>query len=258
MGYHAIITGASAGIGAALAHELSRSGYSVGLIARREAKLAEVVDSVRGSGGVAEYAVADVTDREALTAAVRQLEDKLGPCELMVANAGVIGMQFADEFKATDVTWIMDVNFNGVVHSVEAVLQGMLSRGRGQLVAISSVAGFRGLPTWGAYSASKAAVNTFMESLRVELKPRGITVTTVQPGFIDTDMTAGSKNPMPFLLSSDDLAHRVAGAIARRAGEYTVPWQMGALMWVTRRLPNWLYDKVLYSNVPKSKRGPAR
>lgn len=255
LGYHAIITGASGGIGASMAHELSRRGYSVGLVARREAALAEVAKSIQAAGGNAAYAVGDVTDREGLAAAVRELEAELGPCELMVANAGVLKMQFADTFSAEDVTWIMDVNFNGVVNSVEAVLPGMLERKRGQLVAISSVAGFRGLPTWSAYSASKAAVSTFFESLRVELVPRGITVTTVQPGFIETDMTAGNKNAMPFLLSSDELARRVAGAIDRRAGEYTVPWQMGVLMWFTRRLPNWLYDKVLYSNVPKSKRG---
>lgn len=211
---------------------------------------------MRAAGGVAEYAVADVTDREALKAAVGALEEKLGPCELIVANAGVIGMEFADSYDAAQVAWIMDVNFNGVVWSVDAVLQGMLERGRGQIVAISSVAGFRGLPTWGGYSASKAAVSTYMESLRVELKPRGITVTTVQPGFIETDMTAGNKNPMPFLISSDELARRVTGAITSKAGEFTVPWQMGALMWLTKRLPNWLYDKVMYNNIPKSKRGP--
>lgn len=256
MGYHAIITGASAGIGAALAHELSGRGYRVGLIARRAEQLEQVADSVRKAGGEAAWATADVTDKDGLAAAIRELEAAQGPCEVLVCNAGVIGLQFADTFSADEVVHIMNVNFNGCVYGVEAVLPGMLERGRGQLVAISSVAGFRGLPTWSAYSASKSAVSTFWESLRVELKPRGITCTTVQPGFIETDMVKGNKNPMPFLLTPEELSRRVAGAIERRDGEFTVPWQMGALMWLTRRLPNWLYDRVMYSNVPKSKRGP--
>ncbi|MCP4807861.1 MAG: SDR family NAD(P)-dependent oxidoreductase [Proteobacteria bacterium] len=258
MGYHAIITGASAGIGAALAHELSRHGYSVGLIARRADKLDEVAASVRASGGQAAVATADVTDREGLAAAIASLEAEQGPCEVLVCNAGVIGLQYADTFNAEDVVHIMNVNFNGCVYGVEAVLPGMLARGRGQLVAISSVAGMRGLPTWSAYSASKSAVSTFWESLRVELKPRGIQCTTVQPGFIDTDLVKGNKNPMPFLLSPEELSRRVAGAIQRRDGEFTVPWQMEGLMWLTRRLPNWLYDRVMYSNVPKSRRGPRK
>lgn len=256
MGHHAIITGASAGIGACLARELSSRGYSVGLLARRAGPLQELAEELNAGGGQAAWRTADVTDREGLTRAVKELEAELGPCEVMVANAGIIGLQFADDFDATEVTRIMEVNFNGVVHSVEAVLPGMLERRRGQLVAISSVAGFRGLPTWSGYSASKAAVSTFMESLRVELGPRGIACTTVQPGFIDTDMVKGNKNPMPFLLTPEELSRRVAGAIQRRAGEFTVPWQMAGLMWLTRRLPNWLYDRVLYQNVPKSKRGP--
>jgi short-subunit dehydrogenase len=256
MGHHAIITGASAGIGASLARELSSRGYSVGLLARRAGPLQELSEELEAQGGQAAWRTADVTDREGLGRAIAELEGELGPCEVLVANAGVIGLQFADTFDGGEVAHIMNVNFNGVVYSIEAVLPGMLERGRGQLVAISSVAGFRGLPTWSAYSASKSAVSTFMEAMRVELGPRGIACTTVQPGFIETDMVKGNKNPMPFLLTPEELSRRVAGAIQGRAGEFTVPWQMGGLMWLTRRLPNWLYDRVMYSNVPKSKRGP--
>lgn len=241
----AFITGASTGIGNALAKELARRGWSVGLVARRGDLLDALAVEIRAAGGKAAWAAADVTDQAAIRAAAQHVAQELGPIDLLVANAGAGDP--APAWKAPIETWIATfrLNVEGVVYSVGAVLPEMLARKSGHLAVVSSVAGFRGLPTMAAYSGSKAAVTTFFESLRVDLKRSNIAVTAIHPGFIATPLTAGAKAPMPFLISAERAAVIIANGLERRRSDITFPWQMMLLMRFAKRVPNWLWDRVL-------------
>ncbi len=213
-----IVTGASSGIGRALALRLGAEGYRVGLIARRRDELEAATATITAAGGAAVAAVADVGDRAALRAAIAVVESRLGPVDVMVANAGFGAPTRLDPLNTPDVEQTIRVNVLGVIYSIEAVLPGMLARGRGHLLAISSLAAFKGLPGESAYCASKAAVNAYMEGLRIALRPKGVVVTTVCPGFVETPMTPMNSAAMPFLMSADAAARRIAGLIARRRG----------------------------------------
>ncbi len=245
-----IITGASTGIGAALAVEYGRRGWGVGLVARRAELLVDVAAQVRTAGGRAAHAAADVTDRGALGAAVAQLEAELGPCDLLVANAGIGGPTPAHKVPIEAIEQILDLNVRGVLYAIGAVLPGMVVRKSGHIAAVSSVAGFRGLPGTGAYSASKACVTTLLESFRIDLKRRGVAVTSINPGFIETPLTAVNKFPMPFLMKADRAARLIADGLQRCPAELTFPWQMKVLMHLARLLPNWLYDAIILRASP--------
>ena len=245
MGAHAIITGASSGIGHALALELARRGYSVGLIARRADKLRELADAIAEEGGEAAVASADVRDAEALAEAISQLEQSLGPCRLIVANAGIGGPSSAKSLDLELVRRTYEVNTLGPIHAAHAVLPGMLERGRGQLVVISSVAATRGLPGSAAYSGSKAGISVFWESMRVDLHDTPLVVTTIHPGFVRTPLTDKNEFDMPFLVESDQAARWMADAIGRGDASFTFPWQMRWVEWFMKRVPNWIYDRVV-------------
>lgn len=240
----AIVTGASSGIGAALARELSRRGWKVGLVARRVELLDALVAELRAKGGDAAAASADVTDRAALDTAVKALEAALGPCDLLVANAGSGQPAPAYKVPIDTILSIMRLNYDGVVHAVGAVLPGMLERRSGRLAVVSSVAATRGLPGHGAYSASKAAISTLWEAMRVDLRPRGIGCTTIHPGFVDTPLTQKNRFKMPFLLSAEEAARIVADGLEAGDTDITFPWQMRWVSRLMRRLPNWLWDRV--------------
>jgi NADP-dependent 3-hydroxy acid dehydrogenase YdfG len=245
-----IITGASTGIGAALAVEYGRRGHKVGLVARRAELLAEVAAAVKAAGGEAAFAPADVTRRADLAEAVGTLESALGPCDLLVANAGVGEPTPAHKVPIDTIERILDLNVKGVLYAIGAVLPGMLTRKSGHITAVSSVAGFRGLPGTGGYSASKACVTTLLESFRVDLRRRGIAVTSINPGFIETPLTAPNKFPMPFLMKADRAARIIADGIESRPAELTFPWPMKLLMHFARIVPNWLYDLVIVRASP--------
>jgi NADP-dependent 3-hydroxy acid dehydrogenase YdfG len=233
-----VVTGASSGIGRALAFRLTASGYRVGLIARRRELIEAAVDEMRASGGVAAAAPADVGDRGALRAAIADIESRLGPVDVMVANAGFGAPTRLDPLNTHDVEQTIRVNVMGVIYSIEAVLPGMISRRCGHLVAISSLGAFKGLPGESAYCASKAAVNAYMEGLRIALRSKGVVVTTVCPGFVETPMTP-MDSAMPFLMSADAAALRIARLITRRRGGVArFPWRMSVLMSLIARLPD--------------------
>jgi short-subunit dehydrogenase len=235
----AIVTGASSGIGRALAIRLASKGYRLGLIARRGELLHSLAEEIAGAGGQASWAVADVGDRSALRDAVAQIENQLGPAETMVANAGFGAPTHLDPLNIDDVEQTFRVNLMGVIYAIEAVLPGMLARRRGQLVAISSLAGDKGLPGESAYCASKAAVNVYMEGLRIGLRARGLVVTTVCPGFVETPMAPMDAAATPFLISADAAARRIARLIARRrGGVHRFPRRMAILMSLIARLPD--------------------
>jgi short-subunit dehydrogenase len=241
----AIVTGASSGIGRSLTLRLGTLGYRVGLIARRRRELEEAAGFITAAGGLAVCAVADVGDRAALRAAVACVESRLGPTEVMVACAGFGAPTRLDPLNTAEVEETIRVNVLGVIYSIEAVLPGMLARRRGHLLAISSLAAFKGLPGESAYCASKSAVNAYAEGLRIALRSRGIVVTTVCPGFVRTPMT-GMNTARPFVISADDAARRIARLIERRRGGVRrFPLPLALLMSAIARLPDALVARLV-------------
>ncbi len=184
-------------------------------------------------------------DREQTLAAVRGLEERLGPVDLLVANAGVGAPTLLDPVNVGDVEAMVKINLLGVVYCFQAVLPGMLRRGRGHLAAVSSLGALKGLPGESAYCASKAAVNVYLEGLRIQLRNRGIAVTTICPGFVHTPMTAANQFRMPFVLTADEAARRIVRALARRKKVYNFPWQTWLLMQVARWAPDWLVARTM-------------
>jgi short-subunit dehydrogenase len=256
-GQVAVITGASSGIGWALARTLAAEGCKVGLVARRREQLAELAGQIEKSGGVAAFAVADVIERAQIVAAIHELAARLGPVDLLIANAGVGAPTTVEPFNVGDIEKMFRVNVLGVVYSLEAVLPQMLQRRRGHLAAISSLAAYKGLPGESAYTSSKAAVNVFMDGLRIQLRSKGIAVTTICPGFVQTPMTAVNEFKMPWLLSAEEAARHIVHALKRKRKIYNFPWQMALLMKLLRWAPDWLLERMMRSyneNPPFPKR----
>jgi short-subunit dehydrogenase len=245
MAAHILITGASSGIGAALAEEMAQRGMAVGLVARREGALITLCKKIQDAGGIAAWATGDVTDLESIGGAVQQLESQLGPTEILVANAGISARSLTANPDLNSIQQVMNVNFYGAIHSAKAVLSGMRERKRGHLVVVSSVAGFRGLPKSAAYSSSKAAITSYWESQRVELAGEGIACTSINPGYIKTPLTDKNTHPMPFIISAEKAAKIMANGILARRKVITFPWRMRVVMGLVRILPVWLYDRIM-------------
>jgi short-subunit dehydrogenase len=241
----AVITGASSGIGWELAKILSAQACKVGLIARRKENLEVLSEQIRQTGATAAVASADVSDREQIHAAVAEIRRTLGPVDLLIANAGVGMPTLLSPVNIADVEKMIRVNLLGTIYTVEAVLPEMLERRQGHLAAISSLGAYKGLPGESGYCASKAAVNCYMEGLRIHLQDKGIAVTTICPGFIRTPMTAVNKFHMPWLLEPDEAARRIVRALARRRKVYNFPWQMNLLMKLTRWMPDWIMARTM-------------
>jgi short-subunit dehydrogenase len=243
----AVVTGASSGIGWSLAMRLASAGYKVGLLARRQEKLVTLADEIRQAGSTAAVAAADVGDRDQVLAAVQSLRQELGPVDLMIANAGVGMPTLLDPLNISDIERMVQVNVLGVVYSIESVLPEMLQRGRGHLAAVSSLAAYKGLPGESAYCASKAAVNVYLEGLRIQLRGKGIAVTTICPGFVRTPMTAANEFHMPGLLEADEAARRIVRAIRRRRKVSNFPAGLSLLMKITRWLPDWIIARSMHA-----------
>jgi short-subunit dehydrogenase len=242
-----LVTGASSGIGLELALQLARDGTKVAIVARREDLLRSLATQIRDAGGVALPLTADVRDRIAMHAAVADTERELGPIDLAVANAGVGHAIPAEAFDAAMFEDTIRTNLLGAVYLVEAVLPSMLSRHSGNIVGVSSLAAYRSFPQTNAYCASKAALNSFLEGLRAEIAPRGVTVTTVCPGFVRTPMTAKNKGAMPFLLQPADAARKILQATRAGRRVYNFPLPMAALMKVVHWLPAAVLDRAVRS-----------
>ena len=188
-----LITGASSGIGRALALELGKRGARLGLTARRAEELSKVAEEVSRAGGQALALPADVRSADEINGVASHVREKFGRVDVLIANAGTTSTTSGMRLDASEAGDVIMINVMGVVNSVASVLPDMIKRGEGHLVAISSLASYRGMPKSGAYSASKAAVSTFFESLRVDLRRSGVAVTTIHPGFIRTPLTANRK-----------------------------------------------------------------
>ena len=239
-----MITGASSGIGRGLARELALRGAKLGLVARREDLLQEIVQELALAGGKALALPVDVRDAVSVRAAADRLRTEFGPIDVLVANAGIGATNDAAELRAEEVAGVIDVNVIGAANSVAAVVPEMVAQGRGQLVAISSLAAYRGLPKSAAYCASKAALSAFFESLRLDLQPRGIDVTIIHPGFIKTPLTAGRSAQMPFLMELEDAIPHFIRAIEKTKRFAAFPWQLAPLVRAGRIFPAWIYYRV--------------
>ena len=240
----AIVTGASSGIGRELVRELLRQGWKVGAVARREDRLQSLRTEVEPWADCLAFVVADVTDRPRLGQAFAQLEAQLGPTDLLIANAGIGGTTEIAPTNLAETEQLIRVNFLGVVYSIDAVVDGMVARGKGQIAAISSLAAFRGLPGSAAYCATKAAVNTYLEGLRIPLARHGIRVTTICPGFVESEMTAQLPRRPPMMLKADDAARRIVKAIRQNKKVYCFPWLTTRLVRLATRMPDWLLQRL--------------
>jgi short-subunit dehydrogenase len=246
-----VITGASSGIGAALAREYARRGAILGLIARRHDPLARLASELGVECAV--YA-ADVRDRYAMRAASEDFRVRFGGADIVIGNAGVSAGTLTERADDHPVFQeILDINVVGLFNTFQPFLPEMRKAGSGTLVGMASVAGLRGLPGAGAYSASKAAAIAYLESLRVELWGSGVSVVTICPGYIATPMTARNPYPMPFMLQAEDAARRMARAIERRKRWTVVPWQMGLVGAALKVMPGVLYD-ALFARAPRKPR----
>jgi short-subunit dehydrogenase len=243
-----LVTGASSGIGRGLATELARRGALVGLLARREDLLRQIVKELEAAGGRALALPADVTDPNVVRQAVDELSTRFGPVDVLFANAGVGATTHAAELRAEQVAGLIDVNVKGVVNSVTAVIGDMVKRGRGQLVAISSLAAYRGLPKSAAYCSSKAAVSAFFESLRLDLHGSGVEVTIIHPGFIKTPLTAGRQAHLPWLMELSDAVNKILKATEARKKSYAFPWQLATIVRAGMFMPNFMYDWISRRN----------
>jgi short-subunit dehydrogenase len=241
----AVVTGASSGIGWFVAKELATSGAKVGIVARRRDKLETLAAEIRQAGGTVALATADVASRQETHDALKSIVGELGPVDLLVANAGLGLPTLLDPVNIADVENMIRINLFGVIYAVEAVLPEMLRRGRGHLAAVSSMAAYKGLPGESAYCASKAAVNSYMEGLRIQLRSRGIDVTTICPGFVKTPMTEMNTFHMPWLLEADAAGRTIVRALERKKKVYNFPWQMMVIMRATRWLPDWLIARTM-------------
>jgi short-subunit dehydrogenase len=247
------LTGASSGIGRSLARRIAADGEPVAVVARRKELLDTLVEEIERNGGRALAVRCDVTDLEAVREAVRQAESRLGPTTTLIANAGgAVAASDAAHLTAAHVAAVVDLNLIGVANCIEAVLPGMLERRAGLLVATSSIASYRGLPSAAAYSAAKAALTNLMESLRIDLRPQGIDVTVLAPGFVRTKPGKKKRN-RPFTLELEDATARMHRAIKRRTPYYAFPKSLLAVMWLGWALPASIYDRIVGGRGPKIK-----
>lgn len=246
-----VISGASSGIGLALARHYLKQGATIAAFARR-AELLEKL-SAEYPGKVIPY-VLDVRDAAAINVAANDFMTRAGVPDIVIANAGVSRGTLTEHSEDLEsFQQVLEINLLGMAKTFQPFIAPLRRTGKGRLVGIASVAGFRGLPGSEAYSASKAAAISYLESLRIELRNSGIKVVTIAPGFIKSPMTDVNSYPMPFLMEADDAAARMAAIIERGSSFAVVPWQMGLVGWLLKRLPNWLYDRI-FSKLPHKSR----
>ncbi len=240
-----LLTGASSGIGEALSIELAKRGAILGLIARREKFLREIASRIEKKGGTVSYFPCDVTEKGRVFMAAKNLRSEFGKIDIMIANAGIGGNNNKTRnLEPEAVAKVIDVNLMGAVNSVAAVLPDMLKRGSGHLVAVSSLAGIRGLPKSAAYSASKSGMTAFFESVRLDVQAQGVEVTIIKPGFIKTPLTSGRANKMPFIMELEDSVPYFLNAIEKKKKFAYFPWQLAILVRAAKIFPAWLYDRI--------------
>lgn len=241
-----MITGASSGIGLALAHACLQQGWRVALVARRRDVLEREQLERAWDPALVRLWSADVCDAQAMQAVAQACIAEWGLPDVVIANAGIsLGVDLAEAEDLPVFAQVMQTNVQGLVNTFQPFMAPMRTRGRGQLVGIASVAGVRGMPGHAAYSASKAAVISCCESLRGELAPHDVHVTTIAPGYVATPLTARNRYPMPFLMRPEAFAEQALRAIDARVRFRVIPWPMGVVASLLRLLPDALFDRLL-------------
>jgi short-subunit dehydrogenase len=252
------ITGASSGLGQALALRFHQAGYRLALVARRTDEIKTWASAHQISADRYRIYSADVAVIDSIVAAGQQCIAEMGAPDVVIANAGVsIGVDLSIRSDVDVLRDTLAINNVGLAATFHPFINAMCERGNGRLVGIASVAGIRGLPGHPAYCASKAAVISLCESLRVDMNERapGVRVVTIVPGYVDTPLTRGNTYPMPFIISSQTFADRAFAAIESGTSYRVIPWQMGIVSKLMRLLPNWLYDKAVAGRGRKKRLG---
>lgn len=251
----AFITGASSGIGQALALRLHQAGYRLALAARRTEEIETWLAANQISADSYQIYSADVTDIDGIVAAGQACLRRQGVPDVVVANAGIsIGMDTAVRADLDVLAQTLTTNVTGMAATFQPFIEPMRRRGTGRLVGMASVAGIRGLPGHGAYCASKAAVISYCESLRGELRDSGVQVVTLSPGYVDTPLTRRNRYAMPFLMRPEAFADRAWRAIEDGVSYRVIPWQMGVVAKLLRLLPNPWFDRLLVGRPRKHRR----
>jgi len=239
------ITGASSGVGAALSELYAKPGVVMGLLARRQLELNIVSERCRAKGAVVYEYVADVTDGTLLKKLSEDFLATVGHIDIVIANAGIRGEEDQDYQDNLIAEELMKVNYFGLIHTITPFIKQMKAASKGQIVAISSIGSFCATPNSGAYSASKAAVNIWTESLRLRLVHHGISVTTIGLGFVDTAMTEGLPFWIPGMLSPQKAAILIQKKIKNKSRLPIIPWQSNLIWNGFRILPGVVYDKLI-------------
>jgi short-subunit dehydrogenase len=240
------ITGASSGIGQALAARYHRAGWRLALVARRTSEMEKWASAQRISAESYQIYSADVSSIDSIVAAGEACLQRQGIPDVVIANAGIsVGVDTALREDLDAMARVFATNTVGVAATFQPFIGAMVQRGSGRLVGIASVAGIRGLPGHGAYCASKAALISYCESLRGELRGTGVGVSTISPGYIDTPLTRKNRYAMPFLMRPEDFADKAFAAERAGVSYRVIPWQMGVVAKLLRMLPNPLFDRLL-------------
>jgi len=244
-GKRVFLTGASSGIGEALALAMAEKGATLALLARREELLVDLAARCVEKGAIARVFAVDVVDPEALNNAAAEFREEFGSIDIMIANAGIGGNDAKTRaYEPASVKKLIDINLLGSVNAIHAVVGDMIEKKSGHLVAISSLAGFRGLPKSAAYSSSKAAMTAFFESVRLDVAQHNIAVTIIQPGFIKTPLTSGRSNKMPFLMELEDAVPKFLSAIEKKKRFAAFPWPLAMFVRAGKFFPSWFYDRI--------------
>ncbi len=250
------ITGASSGIGQALAWRFYQAGYSLALVARRTGEIESWTKAQSLDAARFRIYSADVSSTASIVAAGQACIAEQGLPDVVIANAGIsVGVDTGVLGDIEVIAQTFATNNTGMAATFHPFVDAMARRGSGALVGIGSVAGIRGLPGHGAYCASKAAVISYCESLRGELRPSGVKVVTICPGYIDTPLTRENRYSMPFLMTANDFAGKAFDAIEAGASYRVIPWQMGVVAKLLRLLPNPVFDKALSGRPRKHRKG---
>ena len=252
------ITGASSGIGRALAECYHRAGWRLALVARREFEIKSWADAHQLSASSYQIYGADVAQMDSIIAAGQACLQHQGLPDVVIANAGIsVGMDTAERADLDVMARVFATNNLGLAATFHPFISAMTQRGSGRLVGIGSVAGIRGLPGHGAYCASKAAVISYCESLRGELRASGVRVVTISPGYVDTPLTRENRYRMPFLMTPEAFAESAFKAIETGSSYRVIPWQMGVAAKLLRLLPNPWFDRLLQGRPRKHRQPPS-
>lgn len=248
-----LITGASSGIGKALAEKLSREKNELFLISRNEAKLNELANHLNALGGAAFVYPCDVSNKNEVRECYNKIKTAHGMPDIAILNSGVSHRTSISKIELNKAEEIMSVNFFGVIYFVQSLTEDFVQRGSGVIAGVSSLADVRGFPRSGFYSASKAALSRYLESLRVELKPRGIKIITIRPGFVKTPMTDKNEFKMPFIMSAEKSAEIIFSGLANEKSVISFPFIMRMITNLLRYMPQWIFELLSFNSMPKRK-----